>query len=257
MTRTTKLWAATVGLLGLGLIVLALLYRHERGAHFDASLRADSALAAADTSKRVTDAKVQKVLGDSTAAWQRRTVQETQRADSLDKVLGSERKTLTDLRVSINKGTGSASGAVRVVYVPVNAGTPGTPVAESTSIRSSHFDVTAGVFQVAADVSLPAPPARGTMEATVTAPQIPLGIRIECGSVTDGVRRADAIVTGPTWATVGIARTEASPAVCNPTMKIESGRRVPLWVMVTTDVLSAVGGYWLGSKSQHLTVVTK
>lgn len=241
-----------IGVLGF-LVVLVLafffLWRHEKGAHFDASLRADSAIAAADTSKLITDRKVQKVLGDSTQAWQRRVIQEKQRADELDKTLRLERRTKTDIGVTIDKGKGTASGVV--TFAPASA------VAPATDTRQAHFDVKAGVFDVAADVQLPAPPASGTMVATVTAPKIPLSLRLGCGPATDGVHRADAIVTGPRWATVGIDHVEADPAVCNPTMKLDSGHKVPLWVMIASDALSAAAGYWAGSKAQSITVVTK
>lgn len=245
MTNKLAYWA--IGLLSVALVVTALLYRHERGAHFNASLRADSAIAASDTTRKLLG-RVQKTIGDSTTAWSRRVVQETQRADSLDKAMRETRQSRTDVGVTIAKGSGSASGAVHVVYVPVNAGS-GAPRADSTDVRSSRFDVTAGVFQVVADVTLPAPPAVGTMAATVTAPKIPLSIREYCGSVTDGVRRADAVVTGPTWATIGIDHVESSPEMCNPTMKLTGARKYPLWVLLTSDALAAYVGFKAGQQS--------
>jgi hypothetical protein len=253
-----KLWAHVIGIMVTLLLattlIFALLWRHERAAHFNASLRADSALAVADTSKRITDARVRKVLGDSTAAWQRRVVQEKQVADSLDKVLGTTRRSLTDIGVTIDRGTGKANSPVRVVYVPVR--TPVGAPPESSDVRSAHFDTKAGVFGIVADVSLPAPPESGTMAATVTAPSIPLSLRLNCGPLTDGVARADAIVTGPAWATIGVQHVEAEPAICNPTMRL-SKREYPLWVLVTSDILSAAAGYWISSKAQRITVVTK
>jgi hypothetical protein len=239
----------------LAVIVLFFLWRHEKGAHFDASLARDQAEARASVSSKIADAKVQKVLGDSAAAWTRRTVQQTQRADSLDNALGTVRRSLTNIGVTIDKGTGKASGAVHVVYVPVPAGSsPGTQPLET---RTAHFDVKAGVFGVVADVSLPAPPDSGTMAATVTAPKIPLSLRLSCGPATDGVHRADAVVTGPRWATVGIDHTEAAPEVCNPTMKLDTGTKVPLWLMITSDVVSVYAGWKLAQKAQQITVVTK
>lgn len=252
LTLREKVVGAVIVLLLIGLVVLALLYRHERGAHFDASLRADSALAASDSSKRLSAKNIAKVLGDSTAAWQRRVVQEQQRGDSLDQALGTTRKTLSDVRVQINTGRGTSSGVVTVIRdtsrVPSAATTATSATTDNGGIRQSHFDVKAGVFSVAADVQLPAPPARGTMEATVTAPSIPLSLRLNCGKVTDGVARADAIVTGPTWATVGITHVESDPAICNPGLKLQASRTYPLWELIASDLLSAYAGYRIGRK---------
>jgi len=162
----------------------------------DEALRADKAEALADTTRRlVTHTAADRAL------WQRRAVQEAQRADSVDRELGLTRKAYVAATVTI-RGLEAAAHA---------------PVTEDSSARRATFHVREVPFTAEATVALPPPPAAGDLQLRIALDPIPLDLRLECGAAEGGgVHQASAVLSGPPWATVQLGRVEQAPEVCSP-----------------------------------------
>lgn len=164
-----------------------------------AALARDSAEAAAD-STRGASARVHAVLGAELAAVQRRAVQQRQRADSLDRALGLERRArvLVELRAD-------SLHAVATAAVTADS---------ADSVRRARFEVREPPYTATADVALPRPPATGRLSLRVGLDPAPLELRIGCGTARGGIRPATVTAVGPRWLAFKLAAVEQDPAVC-------------------------------------------
>jgi len=164
-----------------------------------ATLARDSAEAAAD-STRAASAQAQAVLGAELAAVERRVVQQRQRADSLDRALGLERRARVRVELRADSLQAVATAAV---------------MADSAdSVRRALFDVREPPYTATADVALPRPPALGRLSLHVGLDPAPLEVRISCGVSRDGIRPATVTAVGPRWLSLELASVEQDPAVC-------------------------------------------
>lgn len=164
-----------------------------------AALARDSAEAVAD-STRAASARVQAVLGAELAGVQRRAVQQRQRADSLDRALGLERRARVQVELRADSLHAVATAAV---------------TADSAdSVRRARFDVREPPYTATADVALPRPPGSGSLSLRVGLDPAPLELRIGCGAPRGGIRPATVTAVGPRWLAFELASVEQDPAVC-------------------------------------------
>jgi hypothetical protein len=141
---------------------------------------------------------------DSLRVVERRAVQAEQRADSLDRLLGTEHVARVQLAATV-RGM-HAEVRSETVYV-----TPGSDE------RRGTFEVREAPFTVRAEVALPVPPASGRIRVEVAVDSVPLELRLSCGARRDsGVRPASVSVEAPPWATVRLGRVEQAIEVCSP-----------------------------------------
>lgn len=175
----------------------------ERGRLRDSVLRADSIEAAADSTRGVSENALKalhSLFGDSVAAVERRVVQERQRGDALDRALGRERIARAGLTVTVD--------SLRVaVQAPVTSDT-------GDQVRSAWFPVSEVAFTGEAAVSLPRPPASGTLDLQITVRPIPLHLRLGCGAPVNGLRPATAVLAGPSWTTLTLDSLSQDPGLC-------------------------------------------
>lgn len=224
-----------------GLVVLALLLlagavalqtrrldRAEARAQLAAVAR-DSAEAASDSTRAVS-ARVQATLGAELAAVQRRAIQQRQRADSLDRALGLERRArvLVELR---------ADSLLAVATAVVTADS-------ADSVRRARFEVREVPYTATADVVLPRPPTKGRLSLRVGLDPAPLELRIGCGAPREGIRPATVTAVGPPWLSLALTSVEQDPAVCQaapglPTKKKPLPWREGLILLLGLRVLGA------------------
>jgi hypothetical protein len=182
-----------------------------------AALAADTLQASADTTRALyIDVAA---LAESLRVSQRRVIQVTQRADALDRSLGLERVARDSLRTTIT----SLQARVRsdTVFVdraygerrPALRGAVGG--AREADERRAAFDLRSAPYTVHADVTLPPPPAAGSMDVRVDLDTLALEMRIGCGAAgANGVRPASVTTVAPSWASVRLERVEQAPGVC-------------------------------------------
>ncbi|MGE3795689.1 MAG: hypothetical protein AB7I38_17435 [Dehalococcoidia bacterium] len=192
---------AFLGIVLLGVALAVQTYRLGRAevrAQVEALAR-DSAEAAAD-STRASSARVQAVLGAELAAVQRRAAQQQQRADSLDRALGLERRARVVVELRADSLQALATAAV---------------TADSAdSVRRARFEVREAPYTATAAVALPRPPAAGSLSLRVGLDPAPLELRIGCGPAREGIRPATVTAVGPRWLSLKLATIEQDPAVC-------------------------------------------
>ena len=164
----------------------------------DEALRADKVEALADTTRRL----LVHAAGDR-AVWQRRAVQQGQRADAFDAELGLTRKAFVSASVTITQ---------------LEALLWSQPVAQDTDgTRRAAFHVRQPPYTAEAAVALPPPPTPGNLQLRIALDTLPLDLRLECGEAEGGgVHQASAVLSGPPWATVRLGRVEQAPEICSP-----------------------------------------
>lgn len=178
------------------------------------ALKADSLQASADTTRNVSW-RANKVLGDSLAAVERRTIQTPGiKRDELDKVLSRVTVLTTRLDATIRK-------------LNVQNGTGTSVVVDSKDVRSSTFHVDSTPYHVDASVRLPPPPALGKIDLAVRLDTVSLRPRLQCGKAVDNVRPATILVETPTWLTAKIVNSQVDVSACNP----KRGWSLPLWAV--------------------------
>jgi hypothetical protein len=213
--------------LAIGLVV-CLAWRErelarERERLRSAAFRADSIQAARDTSRAV----LLSVAGDSVRTYERRIMQVHQRADSLDRALGTERAArfritaeVTELRTRI---------AAQVTELPDGE-------------RSAAFRARDGPYYIDARVTLPRPPGDGRMTLRVALDTAVLEARIGCGPPgAGGVRPATLALAGPAWMSARLDRLEQEPRVCSPTEPEDRESHTPFAVRMARRVRIGVG----------------
>jgi len=196
-------------------VLLVVAWHRSQEARTEA-LRADRAEARADTTRLLA---VGAVLDQQ--VWERRALQQEQRADSVDRELRLTRKAYVALRVSIASLDTTVHGQTAALV-------------SDTAVRTAHFDIRQVPFTAAADVRLPPPPAAGDLELRVSLDSLLLDLRLGCGQAgVGGVRPASAVVSGPPWARVALGRVEQAVEVCSP----------------APPFLPSLGGFWRGAKA--------
>jgi hypothetical protein len=199
-------------LLGAGLAVQTWRLNRAEARAQAAVLARDSAEAVVDSTRAVS-ARVQATLSADLAAVQRRAVQQRQRADSLDRALGLERRARVRVELRADSLQALATAAV---------------TADSAdSVRRARFEVRHPPYTATADVALPRPPATGQLSLRVGLDPASLELRIGCGTARGGIRPATVTAVGPRWLALELATVEQDPAVCQAPVG-PSPRKKPL-----------------------------
>jgi hypothetical protein len=211
---TTPMLALFVGVaLLLVLLFLALRLHDEHAARVRGELRADSALAVLDTTRALSGRALEgarTVYGDSLRVVERLSVQQAQRADALDRALGTERQA----RVTL-----SAQVAALHAHASSDA-----PVEQAGDSLRATFHVEQSPYHIDADVVLPLndaqhvqQPRRGTIGVSVRLDPAPVVVRLSCATPATGqaIRAASVQVAAPPWLSVDVAQVEQAPEVCN------------------------------------------
>jgi hypothetical protein len=156
-----------------------------------AGLVRDSAEAVHDTTRVIV---VDTSGVDSAKVWQRRAVQEAQRADALDRALSEE----------------------RVARAEVAIATPTVDTAVALPASGTTEMIRQGPYTIEVDHPiLTAADSGSVVGLRVALDTLRLGVRLGCGAAArDGVRPASVSVSGPSWARVRLDRVEQDPAVC-------------------------------------------
>jgi hypothetical protein len=192
---------ALIALLALLLLVQTCRLRNSQEYGRDQWFRADSAQAAADTTRAVS-AKVAKLLGDSVRGFERRAIQEKQERDALDKALKRER---------------AARVALTVTVPEVKTTAPVVSVSDSGDIRRGKFLVRKEPFTVSGAIELPKPPGDGKLDMNIALDPLRLNLRLGCSQQKQqGLRTATTSVFGPSWASIALDTVSQTREVCNP-----------------------------------------
>ncbi len=192
MTKIPRITMIRLALI-LAVIVIqqALLQRADHRT-LDAGLVSDSSDAVHDTTRLVVVDTT--AASDSGLVWQRRAVQEAQRADALDGALHEERVARADVTV-----------IVPTVDTTIAMPRPGT----SEKIRQGPYSIEVDHTTPAAGDSAP------VLGLRVALDTLHLGVRIGCGTAArGGVRPASVSVLAPSWAQVRLDQVEQEPTVC-------------------------------------------
>jgi hypothetical protein len=224
--KTLPLWTWPIAILVGISVFLGMQLKHAHAEQIRLALKSDSTTAAADTT-RVVSWRAQKVLGDSIAAVERRSVQVQMHADALDKALGRVSAALT-----------SITAVVRTLNVKNKPGTVVTVDAMDTTIRKSTFVVDSTPFHVVADVKLPPPPRVGMIDLSVRLDTLRLRPRLQCGKPVDNVRPATILVETPKWLPAVIDSSRVDISACNPQL-IQKRDWSPWWAIPAAFVAGA------------------
>jgi hypothetical protein len=196
----------------------------------DTALHADSIEAARDTSRAVLFSGTVAALGDSVRFYQRRVIQRAQVADSLDRALGLERAARYRVEAQVTALRAEARAVVQA-----------SP--DSTDVRTAKFGIRQEPFYIEAAVTLPRPPAEGTINARVVVDSAVFEARVGCGAAgPTGVRAATLSLAGPKWVEVRLAKLEQDARVCSPADRGAEDRRTSLLMRVASRI-SVTAGY--------------
>ncbi len=192
MTTITKIGAIVIAFaLAVVVIQQTLLQRADHRTR-DAGLVRDSSDAVHDTTRLVVVDTT--AASDSGLVWQRRAVQEAQRADALDRALHEERAARAELSVII-------PAVDTTIAIP----RPGM----GEKIRQGPYTIEVDHTTPAVGDSAP------VLGLRVALDTLHLGVRIGCGAAArDGVRPASVSVLAPSWAQVRLDQVEQEPTVC-------------------------------------------
>jgi hypothetical protein len=186
------------------------------------ALRADSLVAAADTTRLVA-------IRGLTKIYERRVIQERQVADSLDRLLRRERIARVGLVATVRALDTTLTGHVTADSLD--------------NVRVAQWPPTyQPPFTIEARVELPRPPAEATLQIGVRVDPVRLGLRLGCGSAgRDGIRPASVAVEAPTWATIRLEQVSQSPDLCaSPALQPKPKRR---WPWLVAGVLVGMVGW--------------
>lgn len=168
--------------------------------------RADSAAAAADTTRRIVvdrDRELARALA-GLDLYERRVVQLERLPSDLATALGTQASAIASMQASIVALSARVTSTNPVVETPAGD-------------RSASFTVDQAPYTGTVGVVLPPPPASGRMDLNIRLAPAPLTLTLSCrdGAGPAGIREALANVTTPPWLEVDIRRVEQSAAVCN------------------------------------------
>lgn len=170
-----------------------------------------------DVTFRVSDtnAKLAAAAGDTVAVYKRLVVQTDQRADSIDRALGLERRGRYAMTLRLDSL--QRTNTVAVV------------TSDSTDrVRRASFDVRQAPYTVALTVELPAAPDTAHLDLRVALDPIPVTARLSCAAPdSHGIRAASIEAQTPKWAAVNFDHVEQSPDLCaSRALTKASGRRL-------------------------------
>jgi hypothetical protein len=185
------------------------------------ALRSDSLVAAADTTRLVA-------VRGLTRIYERRVIQERQRADSIDRLLKRERIARVGMELRVRAVDTIISG-----YVLVD-------VADSVRI-AVWAQFRDPPYTIAAQATVPRPPALATLRLGIALDSIPLRVRLGCGPAgADGIRPATVATEVPDWAVLKVNTASQSPDLCaSPALQPKPKRRWP-W-LVAGLVVGVIG----------------
>jgi hypothetical protein len=173
-----------------------------RGADARAALAESQARAKADTTRMLRDS-----LG-----FQRLVIQQVQKSDAYDQELGEMRRALLQLGVLI---------ATKSV---TNREASSATTETASGARLGVFDVRQEPYTMHAVVTLPAPPAKGAIDASFALDPLGLSARLGCTSKVNTLGMRDALLTVKpvrpgtdslvSWAKISIDHVEQDPSVC-------------------------------------------
>lgn len=203
-------------------LVWAMLERRRR---YDAELRADSVVAAADRTHFVA----LHALAGTAVGWQRRAVQAAIRADAVDRQLHVSDAARVALQATVTQLRARAAA-------PVQTSTGDT--------RTADFRIRQVPYTLTARAELPAPPASANLDVLVALDTAHVQARITCGEMVHDVRPANVLVTGPPWLGLSLDTVASEPRVCSPAPPAISlpGFKVPWWMAP----LAFLAGFVLG-----------
>jgi hypothetical protein len=208
-TQATE-WGG-IGIVALVLVLLIGVEHHIatvwHGRAVDADTAAANVTARTDTTHAVpglsaTDSTALH-LGDSLHVVTRLVQQARQERDAADRALATSRA-----------ATAALSARVDSLHAVIASAEPVTT--DSANARHATFLQRDVPYTVRADVTLPAPPAAGTLALTVALDPIRLAVHLGCGAAdVVGIRAARVTVTAPAWAAVSADTVSQDPGVCN------------------------------------------
>jgi hypothetical protein len=185
----------------------------------------DRAEALADTTRYLAD-----LFGMERDLWARRAVQDSLRADSLDRVLRTTSRARYQLAVTVDSLRAERTALLE---------------AAADSTRRVRWEITDAAYTANVEVTIRRDSAH--LALVVAVAPIAIDARLVCGAPRDGFRPAELYVEGPTWTTVTLGRLVQEPGVCNETVLRVSERgswKLPAALGVAAGALAAllVGG---------------
>lgn len=168
--------------------------------------RADSAAAAADTTRRIVvdrDRELARALA-GLDLYERRVVQLERLPSDLATALGTQASAIASMQASIVALSARVTSTNPVVETPAGE-------------RSATFAINQAPYSGSVGVTLPPPPASGRMDLNIRLAPAPLTLTLSCrdGAGPAGVREALANVTAPPWLQIQLSDIRQSAAVCN------------------------------------------
>lgn len=185
-----------------------------------------------------------KMLGDSIDFYQRRVVQTTLRADSLDAAWKQESRARISLTAQLVKAKGSALGAIHDTVV-VSA--PG----DSVKAEAVTFDEYEAPFSLRTIFTLvPTDSGRfATLDWSLAVDPIPIGVRLGCGTQVGpgGIRQALVEFSAPKWLDISVDAAQQSRDVCSPATSLFNNSAMGRWFGVRKrDVILGSSGLAIG-----------
>ena len=168
---------------------------------FRVGLSRDSAMAANDTLRKITIPK----LGDSLQFLTTRVVQTGVIPSAANRALGQKPTTSTTIQGSMKE--------VAVEFTDV-------PVVGDTGIREILATEHDGPYLVSVAARVPPAPRTASIKVGVQAPPFELRADVICNPnperAVGGIRKADVMISGPTWLVISGIKSSQQPGVCNP-----------------------------------------
>lgn len=186
------------------ILLLMVQLNKERWMRDQLSVEHDLRMAAADTTRLL-------MLRDLDEVWQRRSFQERQRQDSIDRALGLERRARVNMALHFDSLLARATAPVIVL---------------DSGVRQATFRIDSTPLHGTILATLA--PSRATVEVSLALDSVALDVRLSCGAPPLGsvIRPATVTVIGsPAWATIGLRRVEQDPVLCNAERDKERGEK--------------------------------
>lgn len=163
-------------------------------------LATDSVIAVNDTTRE----RDLETIGDLLRYFERRIVQTELERDALDEELQQISRVRTNLQTRIDSLRSEVQSDTSYF---------------ETETAYAEFNFYEEPYTIDARVAIPPPPEPADLDIGITLGEIPLGIRIGCGTGEE-VNRATIGVTAPSWAEVEINDVRQDPIVCNPHLAV-------------------------------------
>jgi hypothetical protein len=223
---------AAIGALIAMLFVQSVNSARARAAAVRSSQSLDSAEAARDTTREIELG----ALRDSVRVFVRRSVQQEQRADALDKDLGAQRMARLNahVRIAALDTVIRAGTPIDTIYVTRNDG--------RSNARLSRFSVRQEPYTVVGEIAGGMTADVDSVSLHVDMDSIPLQVRLSCSQPTENpVRRALVVAVTPRWARLTLGDVEQSLDVCNPELERQTARTGVVGVLRRFGVSAGAG----------------